>query len=428
MLYEPHIECCDPISLKTIQANRFRQMYTSAFDKIPLYRDRLHEVFRGVALDRLDDATLLDGLQRVRPIGKDAYHALDALLLTALDRRIFFIDSSSGSTGSPKSRYCSIQDDLHDTALCTRAFASFGVEPHDRVLTFDLADLTYYTQFTKALQDRGVKNSFYASARADFEGSMRDALAFKPTVLITMPSMLKRSFSVFVDYCKKEGLCRRLIYFGEPLEADLRQLLTEEYHVACYSLYGSTDIGWLAAECEAHAGMHLFADSTLLHLAERTGVTEAQDEGSALFTSLFQGGKPVLRYANGDRISINDTPCSCGRTLPRITVACRDTDLFALLGTKISINEIQHVIYNDEAISCFFQVELTEEGGCTHFIVRLPHHLAAAVDRIIDGLENRIGLAFYTCIDVVAIDLQFVGNDYFTTKKIPRFVDRRGKV
>ncbi len=425
VIYEPDIECVDSIRLKSLQAQRFRRMVKLHTDHIPLYRERLLETYGVCDIDSLSDIELLHGLSQIRPVYRGEYQQLNTILLRTLDRRMFFIDSSSGSTGSPKSRFCSIEDDLHDTALCTRAFASFGLGPTDRVLTFDLADLTYYTQFTKAMQDLGVKNSFYCSARSDFESSMSDALTFEPTTIITMPSILKRCYNAFIDYCAHAKKLKRLIYFGEPLEHDIREYLREHYSIHCYSMYGSTDVGWIAAECEAHDGMHLFSDSVIIHLHPDDQSTRSTQEGTALFTSLFQTGKPNLRYANGDRIRIDTNECSCGRTTPRVHVACRDTDLFVLLGTKISIMEIQRVIFNDKTISGYFQIELNEDDNITHFIVHLPRYLESEYNRIVDGLENQIGLAFYTCINVVKIKLDFVNNDFFTTKKIPRLVDHR---
>jgi phenylacetate-CoA ligase len=243
-----------------------------------------------------------------------------------------------------------------------------------------------------------------------------------------MPSIIKRCFNAFVDCCKHNSNVKRLIYFGEPLENDIRKYLLEKHAIECFSLYGSTDDGWLAAECDAHDGMHLFADSALLHLFPEANSTELVEDGTALFTSLFQTGKPNLRYSNGDKLRINRHACSCGRTTPKVYVTRRDTDIFALLGMKISIKEVQHVIYEKEEVSCYFQIELLQKEEKTFFIVRLPNHLEVAAERITEGLENKIGLAFYTCLDLVKIKLEYVANDYFTTRKIPALIDNRGSL
>lgn len=428
MIYEPQIECSDIESLEALQAFRLRRIISQYIGHIPPYRERLEDVFGTQAMDKISDSELLTCITKVKPVFRDEYQSINQILLKTLDRRLFYIDSSSGSTGSPKSRFCSVEDDLHDTALSTRALASFGVSCLDRVLTFDLADFTYYTQFTKAMQDLGVKNSYYYCARSDFEASLREAMRWKPTTIITMPSILKRCFNAFVDCCKQNTNVKRLIYFGEPLENDIRKYLLEQHAIECFSLYGSTDVGWLAAECDAHDGMHLFADSVLLHLYSQTTSTELLEDGTALFTSLFQTGKPNLRYSNGDKLRISSSACSCGRTTPKVYVSCRDTDIFALLGMKISIKEIQHVIYENEEVSCYFQIELTQSEEKTLFILRLPRHLEIAEERICEGLENRIGLAFYTCLDLVKIRLDYVDNDYFTTRKIPAIIDNRGSL
>ncbi|MBD3314391.1 MAG: AMP-binding protein, partial [Chitinivibrionales bacterium] len=243
MIYEPSIECSSPQALEQLQGMRLRQMVDENFATIPFYRTRLRAANRNKGTDGMSNKELLYLLERVPVMGKDEYRFVDREIIPRIDKKMFFIDSTSGSTGTPKSRFCTALDDIHDTSLCTRAFASFGISSSDRVLTFDLADLTYYTQFTKAMQDLGVINSFFYSARSDFVTSMREAFRCRPTVIIAMPSILKRCLDSFLKEIAASPGLRTVVYFGEPLEEDIRRFFKERFGIACYSLYGSTDVG-----------------------------------------------------------------------------------------------------------------------------------------------------------------------------------------
>lgn len=435
MIYEKQVECLTPEQIISLQAKKLRIMINGTFNEIPQYRELIANALGNRTVDDINDAELLDIINGIAATDKELYHSIDTTILKRLDRKLFYIDSTSGSTGTPKSRYCSLEDDLHDTALISRAFSSYGVSAKDRVLLYDLGDMTFYTQFTKAMQDLGVKNSFYYSARHDFASSMEEALRFEPTAIITLPSILLRSFSSFENVLTQNCTIEKLIFFGEALDISIREYLIDRFNIECFSLYGSTDVGWIGAECSAHDGIHLFNDSLLVNFEDKKNSStnpfiqkgDYVIEGEISFTSLFQVGKPNLRYKNGDRAIMMTGKCSCGRTTPRLVVLGRSAETFTILGMKVSALEIKELVFDNNDMSGFIQIELTEDLECTLMTLKLPKNLSIEKDTLIDKLENRCGLNFYNQMHVLNIDIQFVEESYFKNRKIPLVVDKRIK-
>lgn len=433
MIFEKHLECLNKEQLKSLQAQKLRNMIIGPFSEIDEYKNIVNGALNIDELNCITDNQLINKINSIDATDKELYAKIDTEVLNRLDHRLFYIDSTSGSTGTPKSRYCAIEDDLHDTLLATRAFSSFGVKPEDRVLLYDLGDLTFYTQFTKAMQDIGIKNSFFYSARHDFVKSMEEAMLLDPTIIITLPSLLLRSFSQFTEILRQKCTVKKLIYFGEGLDSSIENYLNVNFNIECYSLYGSTDVGWLGAECEAHDGIHLFADSVLVNIENEFDTTsepfkncsEKVTEGEISFTSLFQIGKPNLRYKNGDRVLYTESICPCGRTSPRIKVLGRSAENFAILGMKVNANEIKEIVFGNSDIASFLQIELRDEVDFTIMNIRLPNSLFEQKDLLIEKLENHCGLNFYNQLHVLKIELNFVEESYFKKRKIPLVVDNR---
>jgi hypothetical protein len=92
-------------------------------------------------------------------------------------------------------------------------------------------------------------------------------------------------------------------YGSKPLNDIARVMLWQSFGVPIFELYLSLDHSLLASECEAHEGWHLTPGVGLASL----------DTGELI---LDGAGNSGLR--TGLRASLDETPCPCGRTSPRI--------------------------------------------------------------------------------------------------------------
>jgi phenylacetate-CoA ligase len=127
----------------------------------------------------------------------------------------------------------------------------------------------------------------------------------------------------------------------------------------------------IAAECEAHQGLHLSMENLIVEIVVREGESERParpgELGEVVLTDLHNFGAPFIRYVTGD-LAVQSEPgrCACGRALLRLErIEGRTTDtlrdgagravsglffnvLFAALAHKV--REFQVVQRRDRAI------------------------------------------------------------------------------
>jgi phenylacetate-CoA ligase len=109
----------------------------------------------------------------------------------------------------------------------------------------------------------------------------------------------------------------------------------------------------IAAECEAHQGLHVSAENLIVEIVVRetnaAGVetvraAEPGEMGEVVVTDLHNRAMPFIRYANGDVASFAaGGTCPCGRTLPRLAeVEGRVTETL----TDAAGNRVNGLVFN----------------------------------------------------------------------------------
>lgn len=430
MILEPSIECASKEQIEKLQAKRFRRMLPNLlrFDE---YNKNLKKAGL-INAHRLGDKELLKRIEKIPFTGSKEYMSIDEQALAEIGNDLFFIDSTSGSTGSPKTRHTTVREDLEDTSLTARAFAGFGIKKDDIVLSYDIGDFTMYGQHTKAMEKLGVRNSFFYSARRDFSNCIKDAMkCFDPNTLIIVPSIFMRSLDGFIDAMKTNNNLSKIIYWGEPLKQDFIDYVKKNHAVECFSLYGSCELGILAAECKEHDGLHLFVDHAIPRLKnpKKTKKSSFKNgkslEGDIAYTNLLHEAKPTLAYLNGDYVEFTNDPCNCGRTLPRMKFKHRKKDIFDVFGTKLTYNQLHDFVYDGENISNFMQIQMDNRGKMTWMTIYLPKFMKKYDSKMIKGLREMGGIMYYRYHGIFDVDIKYKPSSYFTTRKIKKVVDNR---
>lgn len=105
---------------------------------------------------------------------------------------------------------------------------------------------------------------------------------------------------------------------AEKLTEDERAVLESRGgHVS--QLYGTADLGYLAGECEARAGMHLTEDKVIEILDPATGQPVSEGEIGQVAVTTFSPTYPFVRLTTGDLTRVvSSEVCQCGRTSTRI--------------------------------------------------------------------------------------------------------------
>ena len=120
----------------------------------------------------------------------------------------------------------------------------------------------------------------------------------------------------------------------------------------------------IAAECEAHEGMHVPMENIIVEIVVREGgeVRPAREGevGEVVFTDLHNLGMPFIRYANGDLATQGPARrCSCGRSLSRLeAVEGRTSELLRDgLGASVSGLSVSFLVQDVSAVRQFQAVQ-----------------------------------------------------------------------
>lgn len=128
---------------------------------------------------------------------------------------------------------------------------------------------------------------------------------------------------------------RRVLSSGEPLDTGARDAIEEAWGVAPHDQYTTTEAGFVAAECDAHDGMHLLHHDVVAEVVDASGrpVGPGKEGTAVLVTVLASRTVPLLRYRLEDVLTVDPSPCRCGRASPRVRVHARERRLLDLGGS-----------------------------------------------------------------------------------------------
>jgi phenylacetate-CoA ligase len=103
---------------------------------------------------------------------------------------------------------------------------------------------------------------------------------------------------------------------GELVDAETRQLVTRVFGCEPVGLYGQTEVGYIAWQCEQRGPFHVNADTHFVEVL-RDGIPANPGElGTIVVTDLRARTMPLLRYNTADLALAASGGCSCGRQLP----------------------------------------------------------------------------------------------------------------
>jgi phenylacetate-coenzyme A ligase PaaK-like adenylate-forming protein len=148
------------------------------------------------------------------------------------------------------------------------------------------------------------------------QGELVEALnAFKPEGLVTYPST-----ATLLAERQRAGELRinpQMIYTsGEVRTPEMEERIVDAWNQKPFNNYGATETGaYAAAECNRHAGLHLFEDQVLVEVVddEYRPVPDGEPGSRLLITNLYNRTQPLIRYELTDLVTVSPDPCPCGR-------------------------------------------------------------------------------------------------------------------
>lgn len=399
-IWDPVAECGDPADEAAEIAARLPAQLAHVQATSPFYRDLW-------AAAGVDPATVrtLDDLRRLPFTEKDdlrrsqdAAPPLGGTQGVPLER-IARIQCTGGTTGVPmRMGFTKADTDWMDD-VAARAIACAGVGPGDLLL-----ECMNYSMYVGGVTDHmGFERAGLAVLPYGVGNSLRlielvHAMA-TPWVLYSTPAYALRLAQV----AREQGLeprdlrMRRGVFSGEGgLQVPgFRDAIESTWDCVARDIYGLSETGVMAAECDHLTGLHLI---TRGHFATELIDPTSGDPvdpvdgavGELVFTNLGREASYLVRYRSHDLVRIHGEPCPCGRTGLRFSMVGRSDDMFIVRGVNVFPLGVQDVLYGMRpALTGEFRILLEQAPPIDY----APRILVERGDDPGDDLADRVAAA-----------------------------------
>jgi phenylacetate-coenzyme A ligase PaaK-like adenylate-forming protein len=320
--------------LNALQCAALARLIRHAYKNVPFYRERFDA--SGISPD---DITTPADLGKIPVLTRaEASASLEARKSTAPP--YFEISKmTSGTTGEPLEFGYDRGSEYWRQATKLRGYGWAGYRLGDKSLHYwGMLEVLYKKPFlarNKIRADRLLRreNFIDCTERSDAKlkrvvGAIRE---LRPKVLLCYSQAAVALARHVLETKSRSWDVLPVICAAEALFAPDRKVIEAAFG-AVFETYGSREFMLVAAECDAHDGMHLSMENLIVELLvrEHGGLRPARpgELGEIAVTDLHNDGLPFIRYLTGD-LGLQAAPgrCGCGRSLLKLAaVQGRKTD------------------------------------------------------------------------------------------------------
>ncbi len=425
-----------PEAIEARQLERLKQRAARAY-QVPFFRKRwdaagFHpDQIRSLAdLSRAPSYTVDDirkSIEQHPPLGDYQGASLENAAVDPL--RVFM---SGATTGAARPTLYTQWDREAGAILTARALYAQGIRPGDVVLNA-WAYSTHNGAFSmdEALH-RWLSCVVLTTGTGNVTSSRRQvelARQYKATAILTTGDYLLH----LADVAREMGLDPKKDFHLKALpNIGDREKLEATFGVPNYQSYGFHEVQWVAIECPARKGLHVFEDAFIVQVVDpetHEPVAEGQ-QGSICLTEIYKTGSPQFRYNIQDLSTLLPREkCDCGSWLRRIApFAGRADNMVKLRGVNIWPEAIGEVALQDPRLENEYFVRAVREGARDEMIAHVTTRAEAAhwdeIQRDAEArLKERFGVRLK--VEVSGIDSLDAWTEVKTSPKPKRFRDER---
>ena len=204
--------------------------------------------------------------------------------------------------------------------IWARGFYAAGFRKGDIILnTFSYHMVAAGLTFHSGL--RRVGATVIPSGSSSTENQIQLIRDLGVTGYIGTPSFLmaiiKKADEMGYDF-RKHFKLRRASFVAEPLQPSLREKFEKEYEMDTYQMYGATEVGDIAYECQEKNGWHICEEVIVEIIDPSTGKQVNPGELGEMVVTRLNSIFFLFRFGTGDLSKLIKERCSCGRTSPRL--------------------------------------------------------------------------------------------------------------
>ncbi len=389
--------------LEALRLQRLRELLTHANGHVAYYRN----LFSRLGFDP-QGVRGIDDLQRLPFLTKADIRAnTDAMKSDQAQGLARF--NTGGSSGEPLVFFIGRERVSHDVAAKWRATRWWGVDIGDPEIVLwgspiELSSQDRARHWRDALMRTQLLPAFEMSAEK-VAGFIEVIRRTRPAMLFGYPS----AFAHIARHAETHGIrlddlgIRVAFVTSERLYDHQRALIERMFNCPVANGYGGRDAGFIAHQCPA-GGMHLTHEDVIVEIVDAQGrVLPHGESGEIVVTHLATRDFPFIRYRTGDVGTLDDRPCSCGRTLPLLKeIQGRTTDfLVAQNGTVMHGLSLVYIVRDLAGVKQFKIVQ--ESLDRTDILLVTDERFDRSNLAVIEsGAKARLG-------DGVTVNVQLVG-------------------
>jgi phenylacetate-CoA ligase len=130
-------------------------------------------------------------------------------------------------------------------------------------------------------------------------------------------AIIKKAEEMGYDF-KNNFKIRRASFVAEPLQPSLREKFEKEYGIDTYQMYGATEVGDIAYECNPKNGWHICEEVIVEIVDPSTGKQLSPGELGEVVVTRLNHIFFLFRFGTGDLSRFVKERCPCGRTSSRM--------------------------------------------------------------------------------------------------------------
>ena len=373
-ILNPSIETMNRKELLELQLERLQIVVNQAYSNVDFYRKRFDEA--GLSPDEIKT---LDDLRRIPfTTRKDLLDNYPYGMFAVPLRDVVRLQFPLGMYGNPIVIGYTREDLKMWNELVARVMVGIGINEHDIIqVAFNYGLFIGAVRFNQSAELIGA--AVVPTSIASGEVQVKIMQDFRSTVLTSAPS-----FAIHImETMQKKGmdpktLSLKIGLFGaESWPEEVRQTLENYFSIQAYEIFGVTELiePGVAGECMAKNGLHVFEDHFLPEIIDPNSreVLGEGGEGELVLTTLTNRAYPLLRYRTSDITSLTSEPCSCGRTLARMSKVLKRTDqMVCVRGINVFPEKVEEVLLSFKGVGPGYSLVTKEKRGMNnHLTIRI---------------------------------------------------------
>ncbi len=428
--WNPRIERMPIEDLHKLQEERLRSLVRYVHDHSPFYRQRFQEA--GVEPDEIKELSDMTKLPFTSKI--DLRNTYPTGMFCLPENWVVRYHVSSGTTGKP-TVVGYTQDDVDMwTESLARALTSIGLGRGDVI------QVSYgYGLFTGGLGLHYGAERIGATVLPTGAGNTERQIELMQDLRSTAIACTPSYFLYINEVAQKMGLSIREdtklkagIFGAEPWSEETRRRIEDSTGIKAYDIFGTSEMsGPLFTECHLQSGIHVWADLFLIEVIDpKTGErVEDGERGELVVTTLNKWAFPLIRYRTGDITILNNEPCECGRTHPRIMrILGRTDDMIIVRGINVFPSQVESVLMRIPEIGDNYQIIVDRKGPLDVMTVKVEVTESTFSDKIADlmSLSKEVSRQLKSVLNIMAeVELVEPGTIPRSEGKAQRVIDRR---